>query len=108
MKDLETTITRCCSCCKRELPLNAFYFNKQQQCPDRYCKACRKTRSQESYRTNEYSRNVNKRSDYLVITQVRDPEIRKELILHALRTVAESIKRKRLKQLDEEILNTSY
>lgn len=74
----------------------------------RYCKACRKTRSQESYRTNEYSRNVNKRSDYLVITQVRDPEIRKELILHALRTVAESIKRKRLKQLDEEILNTSY
>ena len=52
MKDLETTITRCCSCCKRELPLDAFYFNKQQQCPDRYCKACRKTRSQESYRTN--------------------------------------------------------
>ena len=51
---------------------------------------------------------MNKRSDYLVITQVRDPEIRKELILHALRTVAESIKRKRLKQLDEEVLNTSY
>lgn len=24
MKDLETTITRCCSCCKRELPLDAF------------------------------------------------------------------------------------
>ena len=27
MKDLETTITRCCSCCKRELPLDAFYSN---------------------------------------------------------------------------------
>ena len=54
MKDLETTITRCCSCCKRELPLDAFYFNKQQQCPDRYCKACRKTRSQESYRNGDW------------------------------------------------------
>ena len=107
MKDLETTITRCCSCCKRELPLDAFYFNKQQQCPDRYCKACRKTRSQESYRTNEYSRNVNKRS-CLLYTSVLGSRGLGDVYKRQLRTVAESIKRKRLKQLDEEILNTSY
>ena len=34
-----------CGCCRRELPVKAFYMNKRTRRPDNYCKECRKANS---------------------------------------------------------------
>ena len=97
-----TNTTHYCGCCKRELPLDAFYFNTKKQRPDRYCKECRKASSRKQHRSDKYKQNVDISKEYPVITQIQDPEMRKQLILHALQVVEESIARKRKKEREQE------
>lgn len=97
---MEQTImktTHFCGCCKQELPLANFYFNSKKQCPDNYCKACRKRSSRKQRKELECSRIVNKPHCYLVLTKVAERELRIKLIRHAQQVVNESIARKRRK-----------
>lgn len=87
--------THYCGCCRRELSLDSFYFNSQKQCFDHYCKDCRKMSSQKHRESKQRKRTVNGKKNYLVITQVEDPEERMKLIMHALKEVQASMKRKR-------------
>ena len=41
--------TSFCGCCRKELPLEAFYIEKNTQRPDRYCKECRRAASNVRY-----------------------------------------------------------
>lgn len=38
MENLKNETVSICGCCKRQLPLDAFYVNMKKKCPDRYCK----------------------------------------------------------------------
>ncbi len=101
MKQTFNNQTRICSRCHRELPLAAFYINKNTQHPDHYCKECRKTLSKSR---NKNTLIVNDRS-YPVITRIADRSLRITLILHALQVVNESVARKRKQQREQEYQN---
>ncbi|MEY8708480.1 hypothetical protein AALK94_14335 [Bacteroides faecichinchillae] len=99
MKISKKSTNHVCGCCKRTLPLEAFYLDKKTNLPRNYCKECRKSASR-NHRKVEKQTFVNKRETvYPVITLIKDPNVRKELIRHALETVAASIQRKRQKLL---------
>ena len=99
METLKKSNNHVCGHCKRTLPLEDFYFNKKTNLPGNYCKECRKSASR-NYRKVEKQTLVTKgETAYPVITLIKDPNVRKELILHALETVAASIQRKRQKLL---------
>ncbi len=86
-----------CGCCKRTLPIEAFYLDKKTGCPGNYCKECRKSASRKHRNVEKHS-SVNKdKTIYPVITRIKDPTVRKELIRRALETVYASIERKRRK-----------
>ncbi|MDD3036500.1 hypothetical protein [Bacteroides sp.] len=86
-----------CGRCKRMLPIEAFYLDKKTNRPQNYCKECRKSVNR-NHRNVEKQNIVNKeKTAYPVITLIKDPAVRKELIRHALDTVSESIERKRKK-----------
>lgn len=91
-----------CGCCKRSLPANAFYINRKTGLPGNYCKECRKTASRNGRKTEKLSLAGNKEVSYPVITNTEDPVLRRELILHALETVAASMERKRRKVRESE------
>lgn len=90
--------THTCSCCRRSLPRTAFYINKQTQRADRYCIECRKTLSRAKHQ-NSLAINVH---HSLVITDIKDPELRMNLIRHARLLVKISIERKNKKRREEE------
>lgn len=102
----QSTATVICKNCRRELPLELFYVNKTTQCPDRYCKECRKSLSRRQYSSGKkLSRTVlSDRLPYPVITQIEDRETRIELILHALEIVRLSMERKKTRMQEEEAL----
>lgn len=92
-----------CGCCKRKLPLEAFYVNKRTQSPESYCKECRKANSGKHREANRYiAQTENKKRSNLIITQVEDPALRRNLISRALRTVSESVARKQQKLKEQE------
>lgn len=97
MKNSEVQTLFVCGCCKRSLPASAFYINKKTGLPGNYCKECRKTVSRNHRKNEKRSLAYDRESNYPVITSTEDPMLRRELILHALETVAASIERKRRK-----------
>lgn len=102
MYQLIVTSTYVCGHCKRELPKEAFYFNQRKQCPDNYCKECRK-RSSGKQRNNDQDFNfVNRKRMYPVITQISDSKLRMALIMQALQKIRESVEKKRKKQHEQE------
>ncbi|MDE6821124.1 hypothetical protein [Bacteroides acidifaciens] len=102
----QSTATVICKNCKRELPLESFYMNKTTQCPDKYCKECRKSLSRRHYLSGKKLPciNLSGRLPYPVITQIEDRGTRIRLILHALQVVHLSMERKKKKVRDEESL----
>ena len=92
MKSSKVQTLCVCGCCKRSLPASAFYINKKTGLPGNYCKECRK---------------CDRESNYPVITSTENPTLRRELILHALETVAASIERKRRKVRESEFESES-
>lgn len=90
-----------CGCCKRSLPFEDFYINGKTGLPGNYCKECRKSTSRQHREAEKNTFAHKKPGGYLIITLVEDPEVRNELILHALRVVAESIERKRRRVIRE-------
>lgn len=102
MKNSEVQTLFVCGCCKRSLPASAFYINKKTGLPGNYCKECRKTVSRNHRKNEKRSLAYDRESNYPVITSTEDPMLRRELILHALETVAASIERKRRKVRESE------
>mgnify|MGYP000328625307 CR=1 FL=1 len=102
----QSTATVICKNCKRELSLEFFYVNKTTQCPDKYCKECRKSLSRRQYISGKKlpSINLSGRIPYPVITQIGDRDTRIQLILNALRIVHLSMERKKKKVQEEEVL----
>lgn len=96
MKTIQKNTFYVCGCCKRSLSAAAFYLNKKTGTPDNYCKECRKSYSRKQ-RVVEKRVIISHPEEYPVITQTGDPVLRKELILHALQVVAESMARKKRK-----------
>lgn len=104
-----TSNSSICKQCGRELPQEFFYVNRQTQCLDIYCKGCRKEISRRRYNSGNWIRKEQRnRYSHLVITQVEDPLVRMELILHALKVVRQSVEHKRMKILEEEANRTDY
>lgn len=95
---MNTTTTHYCACCQRERPLAAFYINKQKQCPDSYCKECRKAASRKQRKADQNLQTVRNHELYPVITRIENRELRLSFILHALQVVAESQARKRKRE----------
>lgn len=95
--------TKKCLCCQRELPLNAFYTRDKQHHPDTYCKDCRKEANRIRRKTNDPlpEEKVPARC-YPVITNIKQRDVRLELILSALQTVRQSMACKRRKQCERE------
>lgn len=97
--------TLVCRNCNQELPSEFFYFNKRTQCPDKYCKECRKSISRKQYNSGKFAKaQLPEKHAYPVITEIEDRETRIELTLHALAEVRLSIERKKKKQQEEEAL----
>lgn len=90
-------LTSFCSHCQRELPLEFFYTNKRTQCPDRYCKECRKTISRQKYDHVRIQSVMSQKCSYPVITEISDRELRMKFIFHALHEVQQSIERRKTK-----------
>ena len=88
MKSSKVQTLCVCGCCKRSLPASAFYINKKTGLPGNYCKECRKTVSRNHRKNEKRSLACDRESSYPVITSTEDPTLRRELILHALETVA--------------------
>ncbi len=94
-----------CAECRRELPLGAFYRQGKQHEPDSYCKECRKAINRLGRKLRTYAPEAEERPPrYPVITDIRQREIRIQLILNALCTVRQSIMRKNRKRREEEFL----
>ena len=91
MKSSKVQTLCVCGCCKRSLPASAFYINKKTGLPGNYCKECRKTVSRNHRKNEKRSLACDRESNYPVITSTENPTLRRELILHALETVAASI-----------------
>ena len=102
MKSSKVQTLCVCGCCKRSLPASAFYINKKTGLPGNYCKECRKTVSRNHRKNEKRSLACDRESNYPVITSTENPTLRRELILHALETVAASIERKRRKVRESE------
>ncbi|MBR8706225.1 hypothetical protein IX307_000889 [Bacteroides pyogenes] len=99
----QSVSTSICSSCKRELPLDCFYMNKKNRCPDSYCKECRKDLSRRQYTSEKAVRIASSvRLPYPVITEIEDRETRIRFIMNALRVVQLSVERKRRRMQEEE------
>lgn len=82
----------CCRC-HRELPKEYFYVaNREKGLTDRYCKDCRKAVSMQQYMKR--SGQGTPPRQYPLITEESDPKRRMALIMNAVKTVKESVKRK--------------
>ena len=102
MKQKQIPETHFCGCCRRELPLEAFYIEKGTQRPDRYCKECRRTTSNVHY---YHAQTADRTRRYPVITETSDRALRMALIMHAWQVVKESVARKRERLREEDISN---
>jgi len=91
---------RICGCCKQELYVDLFYYNKRKQLYDNYCKECRKACSRRQRKTDKSS---SKNKQYPVITEIKDSYIRKKLIMHSLSKIRESIRQKQEKVKEAEL-----
>ena len=96
----ENTVLRRCACCHRELPLQDFYrSNHSNGSVDSYCKPCRRRLSRVQRKQTALSdAEEEMRPPYPVITRTESREERMRMILHALKTVRESVERKRRRE----------
>lgn len=102
MENSKKSTLHVCGCCKRMLPIEAFYLDKKTDRPGNYCKECRKSASRKHRKVEKYTIVNGGEAPYPVITRVKDPTVRRELLLRALNTVSASIERKRRKLLEFE------
>lgn len=91
-----------CSCCRRLLPVSAFYRKGRLQRPDNCCKECRKADSRLRRKSAEFSQADDARRSYPVITDIEKRSVRMSLIQNALQVVRESVLRKRRRRYEEE------
>lgn len=91
-----------CGCCKRFLPAEAFYINKKDGRPSNYCKECRKSASRAHRVNRKMALAQDEKTGRQLITATEDPVLRRQLILNALKTVADSIGRKRRRRDETE------
>lgn len=92
-----------CARCRRELPPGQFYQTGNG--PDSYCKECRKDVNRLNRKLRAYRPEAEETPPrYPVITDVREREVRMQLILNALYTVRESVMRKDRKRREDEFL----
>lgn len=95
--DNQKNTLRECKKCGRTLAASEFYLRNRRY-PDTYCKECRREKSRKTYCKREYA-NIGG-GNRLIITEVKDPQLRMALILNALRMVRRSVLRKRRKTWD--------
>lgn len=100
--------TSICRNCERELALDFFYVNKNTQCPDKYCKECRKSLSRSRYSSAKRIKAIPaEKLPYPIITEIEDRKERMRLIQHALQEVQLSIERRKVKEREEELIRTA-
>lgn len=104
MNQLLSNPTRICGKCHQELPCEAFYVSQKSQYRDCYCKKCRAESSRLRRKQQPHSSISDHPKAYLVITLVKNREVRIALIRHAKQVVSESIARKR-RRLKEEVMS---
>lgn len=104
MNQLLSNPTRICGKCHQELPCEAFYVSQKSQYRDCYCKKCRAESSRLRRKQQPHSSISDHPKAYLVITLVKNREVRIALIRHAKQVVNESIARKR-RRLKEEVMS---
>ena len=104
MNQLLSNPTRICGKCHQELPCEAFYVSQKSQYRDCYCKKCRAESSRLRRKQQPHSSISDHPKAYLVITLVKNREVRIALIRHAKQVVSESIARKR-RRLKEELMS---
>ncbi len=104
MNQLLSNPTRICGKCHQELPCEAFYVSQKSQYRDCYCKKCRAESSRLRRKQQPHSSIPDNPKAYLVITLVKNREVRIALIRHAKQVVNESIARKR-RRLKEEVMS---
>ena len=104
MNQLLSNPTRICGKCHQELPCEAFYVSQKSQYRDCYCKKCRAESSRLRRKQQPHSSIPDHPKAYLVITLVKNREVRIALIRHAKQVVNESIARKR-RTLKEEVMS---
>ena len=104
MNQLLSNPTRICGKCHQELPCEAFYVSQKSQYRDCYCKKCRAESSRLRRKQQPHSSIPDNPKAYLVITLVKNREVRIALIRHAKQVVSESIARKR-RRLKEEVMS---
>ena len=104
MNQLLSNPTRICGKCHQELPCEAFYVSQKSQNRDCYCKKCRAESSRLRRKQQPHSSISDHPKAYLVITLVKNREVRIALIRHAKQVVSESIARKR-RRLKEEVMS---
>lgn len=96
---------RGCPCCLRELPHSHFYAKNKQNELDSYCKDCRRAMNRQRRKEKIC---LPEKEDapplYPVITRIGQPEVRMQLILDALQTVRDNVRRKSGKRHTEEFL----
>ncbi len=94
-----------CGCCKKELPLDQFYFLASKQRLDNYCIECRKdiTRNHLHNRKLREGEKENETAPTRCdLTKVEDPEVRHTLIMQALGVIARMAEAKKKKYWEEE------
>ena len=98
-----TTESKCelftCSNCQQQFDVDAFYFNTKRG-RDNFCRKCRQERSALQYRLSLAK--TEKTRNYPVITETEDREKRMKMIMDAIATVKESIRRKQDRLRNEE------
>ena len=104
MNQLLSNPTRICGKCHQELPCEAFYVSQKSQYRDCYCKKCRAESSRLRRKQQPHQSISDHPKAYLVITLVKNREVRIALIRHAKQVVSESIARKR-RRLKEEVMS---
>ncbi len=104
MNQLLSNPTRICGKCHQELPCEAFYVSQKSQYRDCYCKKCRAESSRLRRKQQPHSSIPDNPKAYLVITLVKNREVRIALIRHGKQVVNESIARKR-RRLKEEVMS---
>ena len=104
MKSTPESKLRCCSHCRRTLPIEEFYLiNKHAGKRDAYCKSCRRLLNHlRQHPGAEPPRPAHLPRRRTLICEEPDPERRMQLILQARSKVHESVLRKQMRMREEE------
>ena len=104
MNQLLSKQTRSWGKCHKALHCEAYYVSQKSQYRDCYCKKSRAESSRLRRKQQPHSSIPDNPKAYLVITLVKNREVRIALIRHAKQVVNESIARKR-RRLKEEVMS---